>query len=483
MRMDGKTRRTIGGRILGLLLGCVLLAAGLLSAVQPVYGQEYHYNYGSGQIKYGPKAYTFSTHGRTEDSFRFSIGDGCITIESVPHADDAKTISFDIRRRARWIGSWENNDVEEEGYHGNVQNYYSLNGVLGDISLPYSVPLPREDGIYSLSAGVSGIGPDNSSSGVNLVFTVDGSDAFFRLTGDYEENEKVFRERYTSQTALWAFTKPRDYKEGSAAEKKVRQTAEKIVNKGDSDYEKIKKVNNWVAENVWYDLNLAADVKSGKAASSHTKAVDVLKSKRAVCDGYANLTNELLHALGIPSRWVSGWAADESHAWNEAYADGRWIILDSTWDSENRYKNGKFSEKGTGKKSGQYFDLSLETFMESHHYYALRYRDKDEYYAEDDGGYQILKGELKKHLSGPEKSLALKKGKTKQLSVKADDAGIRLKDFEITYSTDNKKVVSVSNKGKIKANQAGSATIQTKVRLKDGGRKIVFTYKTKVNVT
>lgn len=481
MRMNGKARRTIGGRILGLLLGCVLLAADLLSAVQPVYGQEYQYNYGSGQIKYGPKAYTFSTHGG-EDSFRFSIGDGCITIESVPHADEAKTIRFDIRRRARWIGSWENDEVEEEGNHANVQNYYSLYGAPGDISLPYSVPLPREDGIYSIYAGVTGIAPDNSMSGVNLVFTVDGSDAFFRLTEGYEENAKVFQERYTSQTALWVFTKPRDYKEGSASEKKVRQTAEKIVNKGDSDYEKIRKVNNWVAENVWYDLNMYADVKSGKYVSTHTKAVNVLKSKRAVCDGYANLTNELLHALGIPSRWVVGWA-DGDHAWNEAYADGRWIILDPTWDSENRYKNGKFSEKGTGRKSGMYFDLSLETFMESRHTYVARYRDRDEYKAADDGGYNILRVVLKKHLSGPEKSLALKKGKTKQLSVKADDAGIRLKDFEITYSTDNKKVASVSKTGKVTAKQAGTANIQTKVRLKDGGREIVFTYKTKVNVT
>lgn len=481
--MDRKTRRTVRGRILGLLLGCVLLAADLLSAAQPVYGQEYQYNYGSGQIKYGPKVYTFSTHGRQEDSFRFSIGDGCITMESAPHADDAKTIHFNIHRRARWIGNWENNDAEEEGNHGNTQDYYNSAWVPGDVSLPYSVPLPREDGIYSIYAEVSGIGPEHSSSAVNLVFTVAGNDAFFRLTEGYEENEKVFQEKYTSQTALWAFTKPRDYKEGSAAEKKVRQTAEKIVNKGDSDYEKIRKVNDWVAENVWYDLNLAADVKTGKADSSHTKAVDVLKSKRAVCDGYANLTNELLHALGIPSRWVAGWASSDGHAWNEAYADGRWIILDPTWDSENRYKDGKFSEKGTGKRSGLYFDLSLENFMESHHYYALRYRDKDEYYAEDDGGYQLLKAALEKHLSGPEKALTLKKGKTKQLSVKADDEGIRLKDFEITYSTDNKKVVSVSKNGTITAKQAGTATINTKVRLKDGGREIVFNFKTKVKVT
>lgn len=479
--MDGKTRTAIRGRMLGLLLGCVLLAADLLSAVQPVYGQEYHYNYGSGQIKYGPKAYTFSTHGRAEDTFRFSIGDGCITLESAPYADNAKDISFNIRRRARWIGNWENDEVEEEGYHSNVQDYFSLYGAPGDISLPYSVPLPREDGIYSIYAGVSGIGPERSSIGVNLVFTVDGSDAFFRLTGGYEENEKVFRERYTSQTALWAFTKPRDYKEGSAAEKKVRQIAEKIVNKGDSDYEKIRKVNNWVAENVWYDLNLAADAKSGKDVSTHTKAVDVLKSKRAVCDGYANLTNELLHALDIPSRWISGWA-DESHAWNEAYADGHWIILDPTWDSENRYQNGKFSKQGSGRKSGMYFDLSLETFMESRHTYVARYRDRDEYKAYDDGGYNILRVVLKKHLSGPEKTLTLKKGKTKQFSVKADDAGIRLKDFEITYSTDNKKVASVSKTGKVTAKQAGTANIQTKVRLKDGGRKLVFTYKTKVKV-
>jgi len=31
-----------------------------------------------------------------------------------------------------------------------------------------------------------------------------------------------------------------------------------------------------------------------------------------------------------------------NHAWNEAFVDGKWIILDTTWDSFNYYENRKY---------------------------------------------------------------------------------------------------------------------------------------------
>lgn len=54
-----------------------------------------------------------------------------------------------------------------------------------------------------------------------------------------------------------------------------------------------------------------------------------------------------------------------NHAWNESYINGRWVIFDSTWDSDNKYENGKFSE-GTGCTGYGYFDPTIERFSNTH---------------------------------------------------------------------------------------------------------------------
>ena len=115
---------------------------------------------------------------------------------------------------------------------------------------------------------------------------------------------------------------------------------------------------------------------------TYFSAVDILKYKRSVCEGYANLTIALLRAIGIPAILVIGnaiyglWAEadisyDESnHAWVEAYIDNRWVIIDTTWDSANKWENGVISN--TGMASHHYFDISIEMFSYNHliNYYS-----------------------------------------------------------------------------------------------------------------
>jgi len=144
-----------------------------------------------------------------------------------------------------------------------------------------------------------------------------------------------------------------------------------------SDYEKVRAIHDWVAENIWYDID-----------SQITGSTHVLNTRRTVCHGYANLTAALLRAAGIPSKVVSGFALGVSgspadfynvsettanHAWNEAYADSRWIIIDTTWDSNNKYANGVYSKQAACKQD--YFDISLADISKDHRY--LDYTDYD----------------------------------------------------------------------------------------------------------
>lgn len=151
------------------------------------------------------------------------------------------------------------------------------------------------------------------------------------------------------------------------------ELADKITKNKETDYEKILAIHDWVAENIYYDFDsyYAGTYPSGKA-------IDVLNSKKSVCEGYANLTASLARLSGIPCRKVSGYALgissqgkwtdeninnDTNHAWNEAYVDGKWIILDTTWSSRNKFQKGKFDKK---EQNRQYFDSTMEFFSLSH---------------------------------------------------------------------------------------------------------------------
>jgi len=109
--------------------------------------------------------------------------------------------------------------------------------------------------------------------------------------------------------------------------------------------------------------------------------VGVLNSRRSVCDGYANLLTALLRAAGIPAKKVTGFALgmstngdwpaslnpgrDSNHAWTEAFVDGRWIIIDSTWNSGNDWEFGGVTASH-GLWGYRYFDISQAFFSATH---------------------------------------------------------------------------------------------------------------------
>lgn len=100
-----------------------------------------------------------------------------------------------------------------------------------------------------------------------------------------------------------------------------------------NDYEKIMAISKWVSSNIRYDY----DYYYGRKSSVIIDPEGVLDSRLTVCDGYTRLTNALIQAQGIPAIYVSGSADNdtgrgwEPHAWTEAYVDGRWVIMDTTW--------------------------------------------------------------------------------------------------------------------------------------------------------
>lgn len=88
-----------------------------------------------------------------------------------------------------------------------------------------------------------------------------------------------------------------------------------------SDYEKIKKIHDFIVDNAVYDTN-----------TEHYSAYDNLINKRSTCQGYMSLAYKMFTEAGIPCRIITGIGNKDSHGWNIVELDGKWYNIDCTWD-------------------------------------------------------------------------------------------------------------------------------------------------------
>jgi len=88
-----------------------------------------------------------------------------------------------------------------------------------------------------------------------------------------------------------------------------------------SDYEKIKKIHDFIIENAVYDTD-----------TEHYSAYDNLINKRSTCQGYMSLAYKMFTEAGIPCRIITGMGNNDSHGWNIVELDGKWYNIDCTWD-------------------------------------------------------------------------------------------------------------------------------------------------------
>ncbi|MBQ9976870.1 MAG: S-layer homology domain-containing protein [Clostridia bacterium] len=156
---------------------------------------------------------------------------------------------------------------------------------------------------------------------------------------------------------------------------RIRDVAMKITAGYKTAYDKARAIHEYVANYLYYDMDYAMHIRP----STFVTAEEVFDKRIAVCEGYTNLTVALLRSVDIPAAYVEGYAlgvgsdtrweqadlTSSNHAWVEAYVDGKWIIMDTTWDSKNVYQNGVKNEFRT--EFFRYFDSSVETFSLSHY--------------------------------------------------------------------------------------------------------------------
>lgn len=216
----------------------------------------------------------------------------------------------------------------------------------------------------------------NSSNGFPLQ-VISGSISFI-IAKPFEENKRIFMElserfvrEHDNTMVPYNNFMPED----------IVKLAQKIIRHSCSNYDKILAVHDWVADNIYYDYDSLSD--NSYKQQKHD-ALSVINRKRTVCAGYSELTKALLKAVGVHAinmdcfalgymtngTWdmTANMECGANHVITLAYADDRWLMMDTTWDSDNEYKNDKYIKKAGFGVSHQYFDCTLAFFSYTHRF-------------------------------------------------------------------------------------------------------------------
>lgn len=118
-----------------------------------------------------------------------------------------------------------------------------------------------------------------------------------------------------------------------------------------SEHERVQAVTDWVYNHLSYE--------PGSTGPS-TTACDVFLQRCGVCRDFAHLTIALCRGLGIPARYVAGYAVDlvppDFHGFVEVFLDDNWYLFDAT----RLAPVDGFVRIGIGRDAA---DLSFATFV------------------------------------------------------------------------------------------------------------------------
>lgn len=143
-----------------------------------------------------------------------------------------------------------------------------------------------------------------------------------------------------------------------------------LTSEFDNDYDKFRSIFTWTINHLQFDE--AAYKNNNRRLNKNID--DILRRRKAVCFGYAQLIQHLSQKAGIECHVVSGYASTNplkrrrlsnvNHAWNVVLLEGQWYILDATWQKTKSIKLSSNQQKE--KKPKDYFLMPPELFIRDH---------------------------------------------------------------------------------------------------------------------
>ena len=167
---------------------------------------------------------------------------------------------------------------------------------------------------------------------------------------DYMKNKYRGYKAWISGMGLYIIHYKFEYSETKAQTQwvnvKVKQILDSLHLDNNSEYEKVKKIHDYIIDNINYDLT-----------AKYNSAYEAIKSNVTACQGYSNLAYKMFEEAGLNCRIITGVADGESHAWNIVKIGDEWYNIDCTWDDP----------VGGGKYNNHYdYFLKSENDFKSH---------------------------------------------------------------------------------------------------------------------
>ncbi|XP_019617917.1 PREDICTED: kyphoscoliosis peptidase-like, partial [Branchiostoma belcheri] len=146
-----------------------------------------------------------------------------------------------------------------------------------------------------------------------------------------------------------------------------------LIQTAKTPLEKARVLFRWVTSHIQYDV---VSYVTGRSGSKDVTPGGVFKTRMSVCQGYADLYNEMCRLAEVECVTISGrskggsyrvgqkFGPGSDHAWNAVKIEGRWYLLDCTWaagngDLQKRTFEFKYNE--------HYFFTDPEVFVTNHH--------------------------------------------------------------------------------------------------------------------
>lgn len=175
--------------------------------------------------------------------------------------------------------------------------------VCGDVTYDHDLAADGTTEYFPLSQGSGGYS-------VQIYEQVEGRS----YTPVFAENV-TFSAAISDEISMYLY--PNKYVDFIKSSSCVKKAAELCAGKNGT-IERLAAIFGYITDNITYDYDLAATVKSGYIPRPDA----VLAKGSGICFDYASLFAAMARSQDIPSRLVIGYAADNIyHAWNEVYTE------------------------------------------------------------------------------------------------------------------------------------------------------------------
>ncbi len=249
----------------------------------------------------------------------------------------------------------------------------------------------------------------------------------------------------------------------------IKSISDRIVSGATTDLEKLLKIYEYTASNFYYD-SVAFSTHSYQYADPYDNIYNFENGRSAAnsslgrvyttCQGFSAIYLALARAQDIPTRFVYGhrlsipsndWLTEDNidvldHWWCESYVNGRWIFVDPTVGTTNKYNKTTGVWTKTNLTNYTYFDPSDEQIATSHVYMNIYPDYRAGKYISDEKEKSTLSAFLSQTVDGTSKT----NGTLMNTSYSASDTstwGDGTKSHFMTNGLGKTAQIQWSNKG------------------------------------